>query len=216
MKPKGLILISAVLSLLPFSLRPARAADEPAPVKSYSLMKPLDGVPIEAVETYNNPKNSELSISMGYFPFNPYYNGLSLSGGYTYRFSQNFAWEVLHGDYVFAFDKGLTTELADRYGVNPTSIETLKYLVSTNGTYTFAYGKFVLFKDYIRYFRASLLFGVGLAQTNLRSGVSGNTGLKFDVFTSDTFSWHIEVRDAYIVPNTDNNCSFTLGPSVSF
>jgi outer membrane beta-barrel protein len=183
---------------------------------SGAWVKPLDGVPIDAVETYNNPKAHELSVGMEYFPFNPYYNGLAMSAGYSYRLSQTFAWEILHADYVFAFDKGLTTELADKYSVNPQTIDTLKYMISTNGIYTFSYGKFVLLGDYIRYFRSSVIFGVGLAQTSARSSMSASTGLRLDVSTSERFSWTLEVRDNLLVSGFDNNTSFVLGPSVSF
>lgn len=181
-----------------------------------SFVKPLDGVPIEAVETYASPRANQLSIGMGYFPFNPYYNGLSLSAGYIHRFGQNFSWEILHADYIYAFQKGLTTELADTYGVDPKSIETLKYMISTNMLYTFAYGKFVLFGDFIRYFRASVLLGGGLVQTSLQSGIGVNAGFRLDVYTSETFSWQFEFRNSTTVNTFDNNASFTLGPSVNF
>src|SRR4051812_25283155 len=38
--------------------------------------KPLDGVVIEAVETYPNPLDHELGLGVGLYPFNAYYSGI--------------------------------------------------------------------------------------------------------------------------------------------
>ena len=192
----------------------ARAAEEPS--RDFYKSKPLDGVTIEAVEDYLTPKTSQLDFAMGVFPFNSYYLGLSLNAGYVYNFSPNFSWEVVHAAYVFDYQKGLTTELADKYSVQPQTIETLTYIISTNILYVFSYGKFVLLKDYIRYFRTSALFGLGLVGKSLSTGFGVDLGVKIEVFTSETFAWKLEVRNTTVVNNFDNNTSFTLGPSIQF
>ena len=122
----------------------------------------LDGVPVDAVDNYPEAHPTEVDIGLGLLPLNPYYNGVSLGLGLTRHFSRNWAWEILSAHYVFPFQTGLTSELADRYFVNPETIEKLQYDLSSNVSYTIAYGKILLFEDYIRSFRASVFLGLHL------------------------------------------------------
>src|SRR3954465_14275574 len=65
--------------------------------------KPLDGVTIEAVETYVNPKSHQFGLGLAIYPFDAYYTGISLDASYTQHFSQNFAWQIVDASYNFAF-----------------------------------------------------------------------------------------------------------------
>src|SRR6185437_7989972 len=44
--------------------------------------RPIDGVYVEAVENYANPKQRQYGFDFGFWPLNPYYNGFSLDGFY--------------------------------------------------------------------------------------------------------------------------------------
>ncbi len=81
--------------------------------------KPLDGVMIEAIETYPNPQDHELGLGLGIYPFNPYYTGFLINGNYQYNFSRILGWEVIGVHYAYTIQNDLTTELADKYNVNP-------------------------------------------------------------------------------------------------
>ena len=76
------------------------------------------------METFPSLKPHEISLGVGFFPFNAYYYGISIGAGYTYHMNDTVAWEIIHVDQYFSVDKGLTSELADKYQVNPTTIET--------------------------------------------------------------------------------------------
>lgn len=193
----------------------ARAADmEGEPIFDEER---LDGVTIEAVETYVHPKNNDLSVSFGYYPFNSYYNGFMLNAGYTYYLGTSLAWEVLHGSYAFTTNKRLSNELAESFGVNPQSIERVEFMASTNLLYVPAYGKFVLFGGSIHYFRAGFLLGGGLVTTNRRSRVAVSTGILFEAYVNPSFSWRLGVRDLITVTGEiDNFVSFTLGAGLYF
>ena len=41
-------------------------------------IQPLDGVNVEAVQTYQNPKSSLIDFGLGIWPLNPYYNALRI------------------------------------------------------------------------------------------------------------------------------------------
>jgi outer membrane beta-barrel protein len=177
--------------------------------------KPLDGVTLEAVETYAEPRANEIGLGVGIYPFDAYYYGVSLNAGFTMHFSRNFAWEIINAQYFFGFQKDLTTELADVYSVNPTSIPELNYIVSTNGLYSFSYGKSVLFEDFIRYFRDSFIYGLGAVKTTDSTSFAVNLGLKVEMFTTENFSWHFEARDS-VAFSGNNYLTFSLGTGLSF
>ncbi|MFW1123224.1 hypothetical protein ACEV8Z_24645, partial [Vibrio parahaemolyticus] len=79
---------------------------------------PLDGVSIEALETYKNPKSNQFEFGLGVWPLNPYFNGFSVDFAYNWISNRTWAF-ALRGSYMQTVDKGLTTELADSYNVDP-------------------------------------------------------------------------------------------------
>lgn len=178
--------------------------------------KLMDGVELEAVETYINPTQNQLGLGIGIYPFDAYYYGLSVNAGYTYHQSRTLAWEVIHAQYFFSFQKDLTTELADRFSVDPTVIPKLNYIVSTDVQYVFAYGKMAMMEEYIRYFRASAMGGVGAIKTSDQTRFGVLLGVKFETFTRDSFSWTFEVRDTLAVPGFNNFMTFIVGTGISF
>lgn len=177
----------------------------------------MDGVPVEAIETYVNPKSHNLTLGLSLYPFNAYYNAFGINPSYTYQLSDTWSWEVLNLGYYFTVDKGLTLELADRFGVNPDAIDRLKYTFTSHILYNLAYGKVVLFKKNIRYFRTSFLAGGGSATTQSATSIGPSIGARLDFYLSDSFSWRFEVRDLITVSSSKNNfVTFTLGTGVSF
>lgn len=181
-----------------------------------SVPKLMDGIELEAVETYMNPKPSQMSLGVGIYPFDAYFYGLSINAGYKFHTSRTFAWEVLNAQYFINFQKDLTAELADLYGVQPRQINTVNFIISSDAQYVFAYGKVALNESHIRYFRISALGGP--AAVFLDSGVEFGVlmGVKFEVFTKDSFSWLLEVRDHLTIPQLNNYMTFTLGTGFSF
>jgi outer membrane beta-barrel protein len=191
---------------------------KPAEISEGSFVeRPLDGVTIEALETYRNPKSSQLTFDLSMLPFNAYYTGFGIHGGYIWIFDKTWAWEVLNGSYVYSVEKGLTSELAQNYAVAPEKIERINFTAVSNIQYYHSYGKFILFKEYIRYFRSAFLLGGGGVLTNNQGYVAGLLGWKFEVYVNDTFSWKLEVRDMITLQNgVTNNVAFSLGTAYSF
>jgi outer membrane beta-barrel protein len=193
-----------------------RAEESGERVESFKP-RPLDGVLIDAVETYINPKSSQLTFDLGFWPFNAYYTGFSLNVGYTKYFNKTIAWEVLNGSYLYSVDKNLTSQLAETYGVNPEQIERLNFALSSSLIYVHSYGKFIFLKEYIRYFRSGFLGGLGLLATNKKSDVAIGLGWRFEVYVNDSVSWKLELRDLIALNNDfTNNAAFTLGAAIGF
>ena len=175
---------------------------------------PMDGVNIEAVETYPSFREHGLGLGLGIYPFNPYYMGLLVNGSYLYNFSSAAAWEIVNVNYAYSIQNDLTTELADRYSVNPRRITRLNFLVSTTGHFTILNGKFVLLKEHIRYFRTAAIAGLGMAMTNEVSSIAPQIGLRFEVRTGEGFSWALDVRDTIAISTTTNYLTFTSGINI--
>lgn len=181
-----------------------------------SQTKRMDGVTIEAVESYLNDDPHRFDLGIGIFPFNPYYNGFSLSTSYSYYFLKDFAWEVLHYDYVHSIKTDTTSELAEEYGVNPEKIEKLESILSTNAKYVFAYGKLLFANRFIRYFRVSALSGFGIVNTSERTGQAVSFGLQLELYVNDFLSWEFEHRNVYDFSNQEKYPSFHTGFGMSF
>jgi hypothetical protein len=207
---------AAFAGSLALGLTHAVARADAPPADGLYEPKPLDGVVVEAVETYVNPRTHELGLGVGLYPFNAYYYGMNLSGNYLVHLKQSVGWEIIGGSYFFNFDKGLASELADRYAVEPRTIEKLNFIVTSNLFYTFANGKFVFLKEHIRYFRASIFGGGGLVNSSARSSAGLSFGARFEVSLSETFSWRLEARDVVSFSGFDNFLNFTIGTGISF
>lgn len=206
--------ICSSISRAEFSFQSENSKEE---VSNSFEPRKLDGVTIEAVETYLNPKQDELGIGLGYLTSNPYYMGFAFNAGYTRYFNKSFAWEIINASYFFTVDRSLTNELADSFGVEPQSIERAQFLVSSNIALVHTYGKMVFLNEYIRYFRSTVLLGFGLFNTSVTSKFATNVGLRLDAFISNSFSWRIEVRDAItFTDGLDNNIVVHLGTGINF
>ena len=178
--------------------------------------KPLDGVIINAVETFVNPRPNQLQLSLGLYPLSPYATGLGLIGAYSYRFTQNYKWEIINASYVYSFDKGLTSQLANDYKVNPQQIEMTNFIVTSNVGYIHTHGKFVFLSDYIRNFESSVILGAGLVNTNLRSSIALNFGIVFEVFLSPSFTGKLDLRDALSISSLTNYVVLSIGMGYNF
>ena len=173
--------------------------------------KPLDGVPIEAVEDYPGQHKNQVGLGLGLYPFNAYYLGLIVNANYIQHLKRNLAWEILNVSYAYSIQNSLTTELADRFAVNPIEIKRLDFLVSSNAHFGLLDGKFVLLEENIRYFKTSGILGLGLAKTNQDASFTANFGFLVEIFTGDKISWRIDVRDQLAISGFTNYITVTIG-----
>ncbi|GEM_PF-2138219 len=185
-------LFALLLTLLPIDLFAIAPED---------YDKTMDGVAIEAIEHYPNFNNQEYKFGVSLFPFNPYYNGLGVNAGYSYGYNKSLIWDVISVSYVFTVNKGLSSELAEDFGVNPKLIEKLKYVVSSDCRYVHSFGKTIFLEKYIQSYRSSFLLGLANATTSLESNIALHFGFHFDFYISDRYSWKIELSDYVTIPS---------------
>lgn len=169
-----------------------KSSEDQEKVFNYDL-EPIDGVTISALQRYPNPLANDVSFGITLYPFNAYYNAFALSMAYTRHLSQSWAWSIVDASLFFTTDKDLTTNLAEDFGVEPQVIERLDYLVSSNFHYIHSYGKLIFLKEYIRYYRSSLVFGAGMASTNQDTYVTANLGMNMEFYVNEVFSGKFEM-----------------------
>jgi len=185
---------------------------------SSKIMGKLDGAEVVSLETFILPDKHGLSLGMDYYPFNPYYDGLTIAGSYHYYFTKNIAWELIRGSYVvLPVQTSLTSELAEEFGVNPEKIEKLKYVLKSNFRYFFLYGKSLLFDKHIRYYRLGMIIGPGMAFTTENTNFLANFGLGFEFYVTESVLWTFDFEDSVVVDKElETYPSFNLGFKAMF
>ena len=178
---------------------------------------PLDGVYMEAVETYLLPKKNQLGLGVGYWPTNAFYDGFGVNLSLQNQISRRWAWEVLKGTFLMTVDKSLTNNLAENFGVAPREIERINYVAQTSLVHYGAYGKFIFKNEFVRYFRMGLTFGAGMIGYDERSEFVPTLGAKMEVYGSNRFSWvatlqnYLSLQDGF-----ENIMSVEISSTYSF
>ena len=118
---------------------------------------------------------------------------------------------------VFAVDKGLTSELADKYGVEPKEIDRLKFTAFSQLAYFYSYGKTVLAGSFIRYFRSALLLGAGVTGQTKNTKIGISYGLRVETYATESFSLKAEIKNISTLTNGfENHAALIIGSTLSF
>jgi hypothetical protein len=161
--------------------------------------KRLDGVEIQAVESFPYAKKFEVSLGVGLLPLDPYYSTLGISASITNNFDHFLAWEILNANYGFPIQKDLVASLAEQ-GVNPASIIRLDWIVSSSIGYFFNYGKSALFNQYIQKSRAGLFLGPAFVKVSSGFLWGGQLSARFENLLTEELSWRFEIKDTITIP----------------
>jgi outer membrane beta-barrel protein len=140
----------------------------------------------------------ELTVAAGFLPVNAFNKGLTVGGSFTYHISNSWAWEVIHGAYVYKqLDTGLKKELLDNFNAKPTEISALDYVISTNVLLKPFYGKLAVFNRRVIHLEVSVPFGAAFSRyINPQAYLPGvDAGLIFRIFVSPHVSFCLDVRD---------------------
>ena len=169
------------------------------------VFQDLDGIEIKAVEEYPSIKANEFTAGFTSLPFDPYYYGFGLNGGYTRYFNKDWGWQVVDVMMIFGTEKPLTTGLVEDPDVqaDPDTIEKAKFLASTNLKYVISYGKSIFFDKYIRLTRAEVIGGLGALNTSEQTYLTINLGIQLDFVMSEHFSWKFELINYYPTGKAD-------------
>lgn len=153
--------------------------------------------PVYAVQNRRFNLKNEFNLNFGVLPMNAYTKGLTLGGGYTYHFSQLWAWEIIQFTYSFGVDTNLKQELVENYMAMPTAIPQLNYYASSSAIFKPLYGKLALTNRWVvhveAFFAAGAGVGVYINPQVVRAGFDVGGGLRFHL--NDLFSVRLDIRD---------------------
>jgi outer membrane beta-barrel protein len=164
----------------------------------------------------------ELTVAAGFLPVNAFNKGLTVGGSFTYHISNSWAWEVIHGAYVYKqMGTGLRTELTENFSANPTQISALDFMLSSNLLLTPFYGKLAVFNRSVIHLDVSLPFGAGMARyiDPQTYWFGPDIGIIFRVFVSPHVSFCLDVRDYVFLNNywdTRNEVHVALGAAFAW
>jgi outer membrane beta-barrel protein len=196
---------------------PGSAFGQAEPPDDAPAASSMDGVWIEAVETYPALRKNSIDFGLGVYPFDPYYNAFAFTAGYTHSFSRSFAWEALSLSYLYTIDSSLREQLADEFEQNPDLIKRPKLTLSSHLIFMRIFGKFTSTDDRVRYFRAGPMLGGGIFQNSQESFPTANVGLRLEMHVSEGFAWKIDVRDHVAVTRGFGNyVFFTIAGGLNF
>src|SRR5262249_52455180 len=118
-------------------LAPAARADE--------LSEEVDAdEAVYAVQRRPIMRGHEFNVSLGVLPLDSLYKGITLGFGYAYHFNAVMAWQIAHFRYSFNVDTGTVQELDQKFGVVPSRIPPVEFLIDSNVLFKILAGKAVL------------------------------------------------------------------------
>jgi outer membrane beta-barrel protein len=188
----------------PTPTRPRRSRAARAAVLVAALIAAAAGAaaaeetaPVYAVQNRAFNMAHELHAELGVLPINAFTKGITLGGGYTYHFTEMWAWEIVSFHYSFGVDTSLKDELLQNFMVQPTQIPSLNYFGNSNLVFTPFYGKLALTNRWLLhlgvYLTAGPAVGIFNNPTVARGGFDAGGGLRFHV--NRYFSVRIDLRD---------------------
>src|SRR5262245_7662989 len=123
-----------------------------------------DQAPTFAVQNRQFNLGHELNAAIGVLPINAFHKGITFGGGYTYHFSDLWAWEVGQFLYVRSLDTDLKKELMQNFQVQPTQIEQIEYFGGSALVLKPLYGKFAWFNKSVIHAELFVVAGGAVAK----------------------------------------------------
>ena len=177
---------------------------------------------VSAIQDRAYRMQHELNLSVGVLPLDAFFKGIYAQVGYTFHFSDTFAWQIGRAAYAYPVMTGLREQLQRDFGVLPTARDVVEYFVGSDLMWTPFYGKMSVLNKSVVHGEMFFLLGATLFKfTNaFRPGV--NLGGGGRIFVSRWVSFRIDLTDTIVVPtggganNLFNVMTATLSLAVNF
>jgi outer membrane beta-barrel protein len=166
----------------------------------------------------------ELSLGIGVLPLDAFYTGYTAQLGYTYHFSDTFAWQVGRFAYSYDIDTGLKGALLQSFGVQPTPYPQVTWIAGSDLIWSPIFGKWTFLNRTVVPFEGYLMGGVSVldltnqAAGNLPFVVGINLGVGLRVFYSQHVSVKLDICDniAFTAPSLTNVPTVQLDAALNF
>lgn len=154
---------------------------------------------VSAVQDRQYRMNHELSFGVGVLPIDAFYKGLLAQLGYTYHFSDSFAWQVGRGAYSYDVDTGLKAQLQRDFGVLPTAFDQVQWMVGSDLIWSPFYGKSSFLNRSVRHFELYLIGGGSVLKLTSAFRPAVNLGLGARLFTGQHISFRLDITDNVVI-----------------
>ena len=154
---------------------------------------------IAAVQERAYRLNHELSVGFGILPLDAFTKGLYAQVGYTYHFTDYFAWNVGRGAYVYNVNTGLRDQLERDFAVLPTAFDEVQYFLGSDVWFKPFYGKLSVLNRAVVHFEVHLLAGLSILKFTQRFAPGINLGIGLRVFQNKYISYRLDVTDNVVI-----------------
>lgn len=162
----------------------------------------------------------ELTLNAGFMPLDSFTHYTTVSGSYTYFFSDYLGWEVANVTYTQSHSTGLEEKLINEFGATPEALDfdVLNYFIATNVVWTPFYNKSLVFDKSIVYGETSFVGGYVVSKFEGDNFISGiNLGAVFRFVLGEHWSMKLDVREyLYFSGTTKQHLNVALGLSYNF
>jgi len=153
---------------------------------------------INAVQERKYRLQHELNVGVGVMPLDAFYKGVLGTVGYTYHFSDTFGWQVGRGAYSYNVSTGLRDQLERDFGVVPTALDEVQWMVGSDAVWSPFYGKFSWLNRRVLHFAGYLVAGGTVVKLN-RGQVpfrpALNLGVGARLFSTEHVSFRLDVTN---------------------
>ncbi len=154
---------------------------------------------VSAVQDRQYRMNHELSFGVGVLPIDAFYKGLLAQLGYTYHFSDRFAWQVGRGAYSYDVDTGLKAQLQRDFGVLPTAFDQVQWMVGSDLIWSPFYGKSSFLNHSVGHFEVYLIAGGSVIKLSSAFRPAANLGAGARLFTGQHTSFRLDITDNVVI-----------------
>jgi outer membrane beta-barrel protein len=172
---------------------------------------------VSAVQERRFRMSHELTLSGGVLPLDAFYKSVFAQVGYTYHFSDHFAWQVGRGAYGYNLYTGLREQLEREYDVRPTRFQEAQWFVGSDLMWSPMYGKASWMNRSVIHFEFYGLLGASIFKLNtgFRPGV--NAGVGGRLFTSKNVSFRLDLTNNFVIVDKLLNIpTIQLGAALNF
>lgn len=134
------LLLLSIAALVASPVNPARAATED--------LEETDDLPTVQNRLFRT--QHEFAAGVGILPIDPFYKGMTLTGGYAWHITDLWAVEGQYS-YLLTFKTGLRKDLEENFAIPPTLFDELKWYAQAGALFKPLYGKLSLFNKSLVY-----------------------------------------------------------------
>lgn len=196
-------------------------ADEPKDTSDLPAAVTDTPEELQVIQNRKYALATELALLPGVLPADPYYKGVTTSLGYTWHFSDFWAWEIGQFTYSFNLDTSLKERLlqiATARGQSSPSLPEINWIVTSRLVLKPFYGKEALFNTNIVHLEAYFLGGPAVVSrsapiSSVELGLDVGAGLR--LWLTRVWSLRLELGELLHVEREQGGTKIRQAPHIS-